>query len=48
MYKTGIDFILSEYIDNLLLDNALSCLLVNRPEIVKHLKDPSLFYTTNL
>ena len=47
MYKTGIDFILSEYIDNLLLDKAISCLLVNRPEIVKHLKDPTLYFLTN-
>ena len=47
MYKTGIDFILSEYIDNLLLDKAISCLLVNRPEIVKHFKDPTLYFLTN-
>ena len=48
MHKTGIDFILNEYIDYLLTDNAISCLVVNRPEIVKHLRDPSLYYLTNL
>jgi hypothetical protein len=48
MHKTGIDFILGEYIDYLLADDALCCLVVNRPEIVKHLRDSSLYYMTNL
>lgn len=48
MYKTGIDFILIQYLDKILSDNALSCLLTNRPDITKHLKDSTLYYLSNL
>lgn len=48
MYKTGIDFILNDYSDKILSDNALSCLVTNRPDITKHLKDSTLYYLSNL
>ena len=35
-------------LDKILSDNALSCLLTNRPDITKHLKDSTLYYLSNL
>ena len=47
MNKTGVDFLLTEYIDSIVVDKTIRGLLVNRNDIEKHLRDPTLYYVTN-
>ena len=44
---TGIDFLLDEYVDKLVIDKTLASLIVNRNDIEKHLRDRSLYYIAN-
>ena len=44
---TGIDFLLDEYIDKLVINKTIAALIVNRSDIETHLRDRSLYYITN-
>ena len=47
MQSTGIDFLLNEYVDRIMVDKALVGLTVNRDDIETHLRNISLYRVTN-
>ena len=47
MEQTGVDFLLEKYVDKIVVDKTLNCLLTNRKDIEKHLRDTKLYKITN-
>ena len=47
MQDTGIDFLLTEYVDKIMVDKALVGLTANRDDIERHLRDVSLYSVTD-
>tara|TARA_B100000902_G_scaffold396742_1_gene458595 strand:- start:1165 stop:1692 length:528 start_codon:yes stop_codon:yes gene_type:complete len=47
MQNTGIDFLLTRYIDRIMVDKALVGLTANRDDIDRHLRDVSLYSVTD-
>ena len=47
MQETGIDFLLTEYVDKIMVDKALVGLTANRDDIERHLRDVSLYSVTD-
>ena len=47
MQATGIDFLLNEYVDRIMIDKALVGLTANRDDIETHLRNESLYRVTN-
>ena len=47
MEDTGIDFLLRQYIDTIVVEKTIAGLIVNRDDIERHLRDVSLYSVTN-
>ena len=47
MQNTGIDFLLTSYVDKIMVDKALVGLTANRDDIESHLRDVSLYGVTD-
>ena len=47
MQATGIDFLLKEYVDRIMVDKALVGLTANRDDIERHLRNTSMYSVTN-
>ena len=47
MQDTGIDFLITSYVDKIMVDKALVGLTANRDDIERHLRDVSLYRVTD-
>ena len=47
MQNTGIDFLITSYVDKIMVDKALVGLTANRDDIERHLRDVSLYRVTD-
>ena len=47
MEDTGIDFLLRQYIDTIVVEKTIAGLIVNRDDIERHLRDVSLYSVAN-
>ena len=47
MQDTGIDFLITSYVDKIMVDKALVGLTANRDDIERHLRDVSLYCVTD-
>ena len=47
MQNTGIDFLITSYVDKIMVDKALVGLTANRDDIERHLRDVSLYSVTD-